>query len=66
MGIALGVLGALGAGSVLGSLLFGVSRADPMTLSGVAALLSVVAALAAALPALRASRVNPVEALHTE
>ncbi len=66
LGIGLGVLGALAAGSALGSLLFDVSGADPVTLSGVATLLSVVAALAAALPALRASRVDPVEALRCD
>ena len=46
--------------------LVGVSPADPVTLVGVPLLLGGVALVAALIPALRASRVNPVEALRSE
>jgi putative ABC transport system permease protein len=45
------------------SLLFDVSPTDPMTLGAVTVLLLVMAVAAAWLPARRASRVDPVEAL---
>jgi len=45
------------------SLVFGVTSRDPMTFALVAALLAVVALAACALPALRAARVQPNEAL---
>jgi ABC-type lipoprotein release transport system permease subunit len=47
-------------------MLFGVEPTDPMTLAVVAALILVVAAVAAALPARRAARVDPVVALRAE
>ena len=53
------------AASVL-TLLFGVSRLDPVTYAGVIALLAVVAAIASAVPARRAARVNPVTTLNAE
>ena len=46
--------------------LIGVSPADPATLVGIPLLLGSVALVAALIPARRASRVNPVEALRTE
>jgi ABC-type antimicrobial peptide transport system permease subunit len=51
---------------VLRSLLFGVTAHDPLVLAGNAALLAVVAGLACALPAWRATRVNPMAALRAE
>jgi predicted permease len=63
IGLAIGAAGALALGSVLRSLVFGVSARDPMTFLSVAALLMAVALLACALPALRAARVEPSEAL---
>jgi putative ABC transport system permease protein len=65
-GVALGIVGALGLGRVLASLLVGVSGRDPAVLAGVVALLTLVAAAAAWLPARRASRVEPVVALRAE
>jgi putative ABC transport system permease protein len=50
---------------VVVSMLFGVSRLDPATYLGVAALLSAVAAVACVLPAMRAARVDPSSTLKT-
>ena len=51
---------------VLNSRLYGLSRTDPLALISAAALLAVVALLAALMPALRASRVDPLVALRYE
>jgi putative ABC transport system permease protein len=59
------VLAASGA-PALRSLLYGVGAVDPPTFALAAALLLVVAALASAVPAWRATRVNPVEVLRSE
>jgi putative ABC transport system permease protein len=59
-GIALGVGGALWLTRLMGSMLFGVTPGDPLTLSGVAGLLLVVALAACYLPARRATRVDPL------
>ncbi len=45
------------------SLLFGVQATDPRVLGGVAVLLGAVAVIACVIPARRATRVSPVEAL---
>jgi ABC-type antimicrobial peptide transport system permease subunit len=50
----------------LSSMLFGVSPSDPLTLAGVIGLVTVVAARAALLPALRAARVDPMQVLREE
>jgi ABC-type lipoprotein release transport system permease subunit len=47
-------------------MLFGVSARDPVTLSGVIAIMLTVAAAASLLPAVRASRVEPMEVLRDE
>lgn len=66
IGLALGVFGSTAFDRVLAGLLFGVSAHDPRTLGGVAAVLVATAALACAVPALRAVRVDPLTALRTE
>ncbi|HKQ62959.1 MAG TPA: FtsX-like permease family protein, partial [Candidatus Polarisedimenticolaceae bacterium] len=65
-GIALGLAGAFAAARWLASWLYGVGAADPLTFGGVALGLALVVALASALPALRAARVDPLIALRAE
>jgi putative ABC transport system permease protein len=63
------VLGALGANAVarlLGTLLFGVGPADPLTFVAAALALATVGTLAAYIPARRAARIDPVRALAEE
>jgi ABC-type lipoprotein release transport system permease subunit len=48
------------------ALLFGVSASDPATLAGVTALVTVVAAAASLVPAVRATRVDPLTVLRDE
>ncbi len=66
VGLAIGLAGALVLTRFMGSVLAGVSAADPVTFVGVAVLLLAVAVAASYIPALRASRVDPVEALRAE
>ena len=62
-GLAVGIAGALGASQLLRSELYGVSPLDPLTYGGVALLLAAAAMAASYLPARRAARLNPTEAL---
>ena len=63
LALAIGVSAAFGFTTFLSSLLFGVEARDPVTMFGVAALLAVIGLLASALPAWRASRVDPSRTL---
>ena len=63
VGIAIGVLGALGVGRALSGLLFGVSWYDPATLSAISVVVLGVSLVACYFPARRATRVDPVEVL---
>lgn len=63
VGIAVGVLVALGVTRFLSTLLFGVEALDVTTFAAVSALMLVVALLASYLPARRASSVEPMESL---
>jgi putative ABC transport system permease protein len=65
-GIVLGLLGAAALTRVMGSLLFEVSTMDLPTFSIVPLLLLATAVLATLVPALRATRVDPVDALRAE
>jgi predicted permease len=66
-GVAVGTLVALASAKVLASLLVeGVSTRDPLTYAAVIAVLSLVALAASAVPALRASRIDPMTALRSE
>jgi len=65
-GIAVGLAAALTLTRVLESTLFGVSTRDPWTIVAAAILLLVTAAVAAFVPARRASRTDPMTALRYE
>jgi ABC-type antimicrobial peptide transport system permease subunit len=62
-GFGLGAVGAIALRKSLESQLFGVSAADPIVLASVTTLLAVVAVGACALPARRATRIDPIVAL---
>jgi putative ABC transport system permease protein len=66
IGIGAGLLGGLALGRTLSSLVFGVPVRDPATFIGVAVALASVALAACAIPAFRASRVDPIVALRYE
>jgi putative ABC transport system permease protein len=66
VGIVPGGIGAVFAGRLLQSLLYGVSATDPMAFGVAAALLLAVALLANALPARAATRVDPLRALRAD
>lgn len=66
VGVALGLAAAVGLVRLMASLLFGVSAVDPLTYAGVAMALVGIALLACYVPAVRATLVNPVEALRAE
>ena len=66
LGIAIGLGAAMLASRALVTLLFGVSRLDPVTYLGVVVLLVAVSAIACSLPAWRAGRVDPAITLRAE
>jgi predicted permease len=66
LGIAVGAAAAVAATRVMTGLLFGVSATDPMTFGSVAVLLAVITLVASYIPALRATRVDPIVALRCE
>jgi len=66
VGILAGAAGAWGLTRLMQKLLFGVEPSDPATFVSVAAVLALVAGVAASIPGLRATRVDPVIALRSE
>jgi putative ABC transport system permease protein len=64
-GVVLGLLGSLAAARLVAALLYATSPTDPLTLAGTAGLLGLVALVACALPARRATRIDPLGALRT-
>jgi putative ABC transport system permease protein len=66
IGLAAGIILAIGLTRILRSLLFGVTSTDPATFLGVIVLLLATALLACYIPARRAARVDPMVALRYE
>ena len=66
LGLAIGLVGAFVASRIVKSLLFGVTAKDPLTFTLAAVLLGAVGVLACYLPARRATKVDPIEALRCE
>ncbi len=66
VGLVAGLAGGVGIASLMGSVLAGLSPLDPLTISSVVTLLCLVTITATALPAWRASRIDPLIALRTE
>jgi putative ABC transport system permease protein len=66
IGLAIGLASAFGLMSIISSLLFGVTWKDPLTFATVAVLLAFVALLACYIPARRATRLDPLNALRYE
>ena len=66
IGVVIGVVAAFGATRVLSGMLFGVSAADPATFVAITVGVAAVALLASYLPARRAVRLDPIEALRAD
>jgi ABC-type antimicrobial peptide transport system permease subunit len=66
VGLFIGLVGAVGVGRLMSTLLFEVKAQDPLILGGVSLILLIVAMAACLIPAYRASRVDPVIALRNE
>ena len=65
-GVVIGAAAAAGTTRLLGSMLYGVSPADPLTFVAIAVLVAAIALLASYVPARRALRINPTEALRAD
>jgi putative ABC transport system permease protein len=65
-GLTIGLAGGIAVGFAMRNSLFGLSPMDPLTIGGVATLLAVVTLLATAIPAWRAGRIDPIQALRAE
>jgi putative ABC transport system permease protein len=66
VGLTVGVGGAIAVTRLMGSLLFGIGPADPLTLSSMATVLMMVALIASYIPARRAAEVDPMAALRDQ
>ncbi len=66
IGVGIGLLGAFGITRVMQTMLFGISSTDWVTFTSVAMLLTLVGLLATAIPARRATKVDPLVALRYE
>jgi ABC-type antimicrobial peptide transport system permease subunit len=65
-GVAVGIVASLAITRLIASLLFGVTPLDPLTFAGVSIILLGVALAACIVPANRASRLDPVEAMRVD
>jgi ABC-type antimicrobial peptide transport system permease subunit len=65
-GLALGLVGGAVAGTLIKSILYGTRPLDPIVFAGMIGSLLVTAAIASAIPALRACRIEPTQALRIE
>jgi putative ABC transport system permease protein len=65
-GLIIGVLGSLGLTRFLAGILYGVSATDPATFIAISLLITIVSLLACCIPARRAAKVDPMEALRYE
>ena len=65
IGLFIGLAGGAGAGMLIKSMLYGTRPLDPIVLAGMIGSLLVTAAIASAIPALRACRIEPTQALRT-
>jgi ABC-type antimicrobial peptide transport system permease subunit len=63
VGIAVGLVAALGLSRLMTRLLFGISSTDPVTFIAVPLALGVMALIASYVPALRATKIDPIQAL---
>jgi len=66
IGVGVGLAGALAGGRWVAALLFGVTPADPATFAAAAVMLALTALCATYVPARRAARVDPTEALRAD
>lgn len=66
LGLVLGLAGGAAAGAMIRSMLYGTSSFDPLVLAGMVGTLLVTSLAACAVPAFRASRINPTDALRTQ
>ncbi len=66
IGVACGIVSAFAVMRLMSSLLFDVNPVDPLTYAAVSATLVVAAVVASYVPALRATAIDPVEALRAE
>ena len=66
IGLVVGLIASMALARVVESFLFGVTARDPLVFLGVPTVLALVALVAVWLPAMRASRVDPIEALRYE
>lgn len=66
LGIGLGIAGSMVVARLIEGLLFGVAARDPVTLAGVTLLMGAVGLAACAIPASRAARVDPLDAIRSE
>jgi predicted permease len=66
VGVAIGILAAIGLGRLVASLLFGISARDPLVIAGAAGVLLVVGLVASLVPGWRAAAVDPSTALRAD